>query len=120
MAETELEKPKTPSLEQISAQLWAAFGAAAGIQIELEVYNRSVKMGQLTNVKNRIANFANELYHEQALSCATQAGNIAAKVTREQGLVRVTADIFEQAAEEVRISQLGTGGGTAQPRGGIC
>ena len=120
MAETELEKPKTPSIGQLSAQLWTAFGAAAGMRIELEVYDRSVAMGQLSNVEHRLANFANELYHKQALSCATQAGTISAEMALAQGLDRVTPEIFEKAAEQVRISQQCNGGANPAPRGGIC
>ena len=118
MAEAQLDKSKTPVLGQVTAQLWAAFGAAAGMQIEFEVYDRSVAMGQLKNVESRLANFANETYHKQALSCATQAGTISAEMACAQGVDLITPEIFEKAAEKVRISQQGTGGIT--PSGGIC
>jgi len=107
---------------QLTAQLWSAFGAAAGMQIELEVYDRSVAMGQLNAIESRLPNFANELYHEQTIGCATEAGTICAKLAREQGLERITADIFEKSAELVRISLQGSvrPGSGAMPRGGIC
>ena len=107
---------------QLNAQLWTAFGAAAGMQIELEVYDRSVAMGQLSNIESRLPNFANELYHEQTIGCATEAGTICAKMAREQGLARITADIFEKSAELVRISQQNSDSPNPgpMPRGGIC
>ncbi len=122
MSETKPDKSRIPMIGQINAQLWTAFGAAAGMQIELEVYDRSIAMGQLSNVEGRLPNFANELYHEQTIGCATEAGTICAKMARDQGLERITADIFEKAAEEVRISQQGNGSSSpgAMPRGGIC
>ena len=122
MAGSQPDRSKIPMIGQLSAQLWTAFGAAAGMQIELEVYDRSVAMGQLNTVESRLPNFANELYHEQTLDCATEAGTICAKMAREQGLERITADIFEKSAELVRISQQDNGSTSPgpMPRGGIC
>ncbi|MEM9624236.1 MAG: hypothetical protein AAF993_21530 [Pseudomonadota bacterium] len=109
-----------PTIGQLTAEFWTAFGAAAGMQIELDVYDRSIAMGHLSNVEARLNNFANALYHHQALNCATQAGEIAGAIARDQGVDKITAEIFEVAAEQVRNGQQPSGGASAQPMGGIC
>ena len=87
--------------EALSAELWVAFGAGAGMNIDASCADAARKLGYYKNVRKRWKRFKDPQVRALALKCSRRAGKNAAKLAIAKGKSTITAAEFNKAAKRI-------------------
>ena len=98
-------------VNKLVAIYWEQFGRGAKLPVDLDCFDRSVKLGALANVRRHLATlstYGDEF--RQAEKCSLKAGQQARKLAKAAGAKSISADIYEQAFKHVAKVVRRTGG----------
>lgn len=100
-----MTEDKAPTLDEILAQFWNAFGMGAARFIEPGCYKVFIDKGYYQNIKNRLPLFADPKVLKRTLMCCLEAGQEAARLAAAHDEPKITPKVFLKAVEKVEFEQ---------------
>ena len=85
----------------LTAQLWEAFGAGAGMPMDAGCVAAARKRGYYKNVRERRKKFADPKVLDAAIRCSERAGKRAADLARNAGNDCITAAEFDSSVKDI-------------------